>query len=180
MAICHRLVGRTLLAMELSKPIAINIAHVLNKRGFVTHDDFGICTDDLFGSFICSQEHLLRDSGYAGGRLKSWSTSFRLSSAYTYGVMDSDNPQSNEHLDAYTLATNELIEESGLLVFDLPSLLLGLQYQCECGQIINVANSTIPYRSRGSRIHTISCLCAACKRRINAPQSTYRLFAQLS
>ena len=163
--------------MNIPSSIAIIIAEVLNTRGFVTHDDFPICTDGVFGDLLCRNEQLLRESGYIGGQLHPWSTSFRLSLTFTYGVMDSDRSLTNERLDAYTLASGDFLEESELLVADLQPLLIGLRFRCDCGEVTKIANSTLPYRSRSSRIHTVSASCAACSMIISEPQGIYFLFS---
>lgn len=156
--------------MNIPSSIATIIAEVLNTRGFVTHDDFPICTDGVFGDLLCRNEQLLRESGYTGGQLHPWSTSFRLSLTFTYGVMNSDRSFTNERLDAYTLASGDFLEESGLLVADLQPLLIGLRFRCDCGEVTKIVNSTISYPCRSRRIHTVSASCAAC----NIPISSHK------
>lgn len=155
--------------------IAKNMAYVLNKRGFITHDDFPFCNDNDFGSHVREHEYLLRQEGYAGGVLESWSTSFRMA-LFTYGVLDSDNHTDEDRLDAYTLATGLELEQSGLLVCDLKPLLIGLQYLCSCGHKTNIDPDTIPYTQKLVGIHLIRAWCGSCKSDLTSPNCTYPLF----
>lgn len=162
--------------MTIAPSLAKEMADVLNRRGFLTHDDFALGNDNNFGSYVCSQEAVLRKEGYVGGALQSWSSSFRLPMVYTYGVLDSESPPPIDLLDAYTLATGLQLEQSGLKVRDLPRLLIGLQFECSCGQLTYINPATIPFRQQHFGIHEISALCSGCKTHIASPDATYSLF----
>lgn len=161
--------------MPIDPLIAAAMADVLNRRGFLTHDDFSLVDDNTFGDYICREEAALRAAGYSGGPLQSWNTSFRISLAFTYGVLDSEAPPATKLLDAYTLATNLQLEASGLTARDLPHLLLGLQFQCPCGNLMNVAPTTIPFRDRHLGIHQISATCT-CGQIMTTPTDVHLLF----
>jgi len=161
--------------MPIDLSIAAVMADVLNRRGFLTHDDFSLGDDNAFGGYICSEEATLRAAGYNGGPLQSWSTSFRIPLAFTYGVWDSEDSPTTELLDAYTLATNLQLEESGLVARDLPRLLLGLKFQCLCGNITNVDPTTIPFRDRHLGIHQIPATCT-CGRIMTTAIDVHLLF----
>lgn len=163
-------------ANSIDPIVAKNMAYVLNQRGFLTHDDFPLCNDDDFGRYVCEQEDVLRGYGYTGGTLESWSTSFRISMAFTYGILDSDNRPPDSILDAYTLATGLQVEHSELIGHDLQRLLIGLIFECDCGNQMNVDPQTVPFRQQSLRINQISAVCGKCNHHIEFPCDTYRLF----
>ena len=161
--------------MTIPKKTSTAMATVLNQRGFITHDDFSIGADDDFGRYVCSQELTLRGDGYRGGKLKSWNTGFRLSTAFAYGVVDSRRGLTNQYLDSYALATGLQLEQSGLKVADLQGLLIGLEFPCDCGHVEKLAPNAIALAQQNLPINQISCVCGKCKK-INEPWGTYPLF----
>lgn len=165
--------------MLIDTKIAISMANVLNQRGFITCADFSICNDDDFGDYVCSQESELRNNGYTGGKLEPWNSSFRIPTAYDYGVLDTKSNPSIERLDSYTCATGLQLEQSGLKARELKSLLIGLQFRCDCGHSTNIHPETIPFQKRELGIHLIEAQCEACKKQINSPYDIYRLFLSL-
>lgn len=147
----------------MDRNLATDIADVLNKRGFVTHGDFSIGLDDKFANYLIEHENLLRECGYDGGPLKSWSTGFRLPLTYDYGVIDSEERPKDEWIDSYVLATSELLEESKLCGNDLRKMLLKLEFRCpKCDSITKIHPDTIPFKQRNWEIHKIPACCCTC------------------
>ncbi|MEN2427247.1 hypothetical protein AA0N74_14445 [Chromobacterium vaccinii] len=162
----------------LDKKTASDIASVLNKRGFVTHDDFPICSDNDFGDFLKSKVITLRTNGYKGGRLKTWSTSFRQH-YWTYGVMDESQNLKNEWLDAYTTVTggeDGCLSLSGLSINDLIKLLLGLTFHCSNGHEIRIDSNLYSYKDREKPGDQAYAKCSSCGEHVSKPIDVYRLF----
>ncbi len=155
---------------------AQEMAQVLNQRGFVTHSDYSLGQDGDFGRYVCANEKLLRKHGYSGGQLLPWSTSFRLTLAFDYGVVDFDNRPPDDQIDNYVLATGSELDRSGLTGGDLQPLLIGLQYRCDCGSVTDVHPGTIPHKQKILPITQIDALCGVCKRHVPSPSDTFRLF----
>lgn len=162
--------------MAIDPRVAKNMAQVLNMRGFITCADFPICPQKEFGKSLCTNETILRAQGYRGGKLEPWNSSFRLSRAYDYGVLDSDWAPAVELLDAYSNATGLQLSCSGLMVYQLKPLMLGLEFVCEDGHMTNVDPDTIPYRKQKIDIHQIDAFCDECRKHVSSPYGTFRLF----
>ncbi|WP_028536165.1 hypothetical protein [Paludibacterium yongneupense] len=162
----------------LDKFTASGIALVLNKRGFVTHDDFPICTDNDFSALLKSKVITLRNNGYIGGRLKPWSTGFRQK-YWTYGVMDEDWELTEKWLDAYTTVTggeDGCLSLSGLSIGDLSKLLLGLTFHCSEGHETRVDSNLYSFVDRKKLCSQAYSVCASCGEEISKPFDVYRLF----
>ncbi|MCW3479724.1 hypothetical protein OL229_09135 [Neisseriaceae bacterium JH1-16] len=162
----------------LDKFTASGIALVLNKRGFVTHDDFPICPDDEFGAFLKSKVITLRNNGYIGGRLQAWSTGFRQH-YWTYGAMDEDWELTEKWLDAYTTVTageDGCLSLSNLSIGDLSKLLLGVTFHCSKGHETRVDSNLYSLSDRKRQCSQAYAACGDCGERVNEPSRVYRLF----
>ncbi|MBA4709561.1 hypothetical protein [Aquitalea aquatica] len=157
---------------------AQKIADVLNKRGFVTHDDFPLVLQKEFGDFIKRKIRTLNKHGYTGGTLEPWSTNFRQAN-FTYGARVIARQVPDTRLDAYTNATAgppSGLALSKLTIGDLSHLLLGLVFACPCGHQTKVDSNLYSFADRKKDCTQATAVCPACKAVITSPSDAYRLF----
>ncbi|MCG9040809.1 hypothetical protein [Laribacter hongkongensis] len=162
----------------LDKATAEKIAYVLNKRGFVTYEDFPICPDGEFGPLLKSEVRTLRNNGYTGGDLLSWNTNDRQI-YWTYGAMDRDWQLSPAWLDAYTNATacvENSLQLSGLTIGDMSKLLLGFMFCCSKNHQTKIDSNLYRFADRAKPCDQAYGVCGVCNEQISSPSGIYRLF----
>lgn len=156
------------------------IACLLNRRGFVIDEDISSlpCRYVSFGSVVLEVEDELRERGYSGGPLSSWSTGFR-GAPPAYGCVDIDNAPSNDLIDVYCAITNGISLECCSLTLDrLSKLMLGVEFACaECEHSSKVGAEEMPPFMRRISISRLRGRCTKCGARNVAPTSAWRTFA---
>jgi hypothetical protein len=86
----------------MTKEIAKQIADLLNQRGFVLDEDI----KDLpiryikFPEWVKEHEALIRQEGYVGGSLNTWTTRFD-GPGCAYGVTDEDNTPERSYIESF-------------------------------------------------------------------------------
>lgn len=156
------------------------IARLLNKRGFVIDEDISSlpCRYTSFGSTVLELESDLRERGYSGGTLLSWSTCFR-GPPPAYGCVDTDSAPGDELIDVYCAITNGIGLECCSLTPDrLGRLMLGVEFACaECEHSSKMQTEEMPPFMRRISIARLRGRCTRCGARNVAPASAWRTFA---
>lgn len=158
----------------MNEQIAKLIANLLNDRGFVLDEDIPELPISYtkFSGWVMENEDIIRNHGYFGGPLKTWTTRFN-GPGCAYGVVDSGRDPSREWIEEYCIATED-IKSSQLTISDLKKYGLGLSYICECGHACNKGPSEIPNRHDGCQAFEFTGRCLQCGKNRIQPSETYK------
>jgi len=86
----------------MTKEIAKKIAELLNDRGFVIDEDIKELPVRYtkFPEWVKENETLIRDEGYHGGSLQTWTTRFD-GPGCAYGIVDADNTPDQSYIEKF-------------------------------------------------------------------------------